>query len=579
MKIANVTVKTRLLLMLFIPLALFAATSVFLLSENASTINRMSERLYERGSQASALVLNADRDFYQALNGFVTAQSPATDAKAKEASVADYRENVGQIKERLAKAMDLLRAGDLTQRAQPGDGKTVEAIAAEIERDLGHWDERTTSLLENGKPVDEKTQAELSAAFDAARNNVDRLGDIIEAYQLEMIGQAKDDNRSLTLTTYAALGVEWILLAAGGWLLIRQISRNVRQVREKAQRVSEGYLILPVSADYAKDEFGSIQRAVDEMIARIRGLVGSIADNAREVSAATNELGASAGESTKASQHVAVQIQEVTSLAEIQATITEQSNTAIEEMAVGVQRIAESTVAISDHARETNRQAEHGSETLASLRAQMDSMAREIGRLNESVSVLSDKSAKIGDIAANITSFANQTGILSLNASIEAARAGEHGRGFAVVAEEIRKLAASSLESAGNINDLVADTRQEISQADGCMRSTIAQADRGAQLMREVADGFEAIVGSIRHVASQIHEASSVTEQMSASSEQVSASMDQTTDSVREVAGKAENVAAATEEQLALVENISRSADSLRVIVDRLNEAVRYFKL
>lgn len=575
----NVSVKTRLLFLLFVPLVLFAVTSVYLLGENRSTIGMLSERLYERGSEVSTLVLNADRDLYQALTAYLTAQSAGTDAEAKKAAIADYEENVGQVNERLRSAMDLIRAGNLQNRAHEGDGTSIEDISKEIERDLGLWVDQTKKQLEQSRPVDAKTQAELTAAFDASRGNVDRIEEIIDAYQRETINQAKDDNRQLTVSTYTVLAIEWALLLGGGWILIRQISVNVRQVREKAQRVSEGYLLPPSATTYAQDELGSIQRAVDDMIVRIRGLVSGIADNAREVSAATNELSVSACESTKASQHVAEQIQEVTSLVDVQATITRQSSTAIEEMAIGVQRIAESTGTIADHARESNRQAELGHETLASLNAQMDLMSREIERLNASVQVLRDKSSRIGDIADNITAFANQTGILSLNASIEAARAGEHGRGFAVVAGEIRKLAASSLESAGTINELVVDTRGEIEQASGYMRSTIAQADVGARLMRDVAEGFDAISGSIQHVAQQIHEASSVTEQMSASSQEVSAGMEQSSDSVREVAGKAENVAAATEEQLALVENISRSADHLRGIVDRLNAAVGTFKL
>src|SRR5690606_10623622 len=109
------------------------------------------------------------------------------------------------------------------------------------------------------------------------------------------------------------------------------------------------------------------------------------------------------------------------------------------------------------------------------LEEQMNIMIGDISRLGDIVSGLNEKSAEIGAITGNITSFANQTGILSLNASIEAARAGEHGRGFAVVAGEIRKLAANSLESANSINELVVNTQQEISSASEYMQTTIAQ--------------------------------------------------------------------------------------------------------
>jgi methyl-accepting chemotaxis protein len=227
----------------------------------------------------------------------------------------------------------------------------------------------------------------------------------------------------------------------------------------------------------------------------------------------------------------------------------------------------------------TTEMAEVGSEKLAKLKEQMELMSAAIGDLSRTVGVLSDKSDKIGDITDKITALANQTGILSLNASIEAARAGEHGKGFAVVAQEIRKLAATSLESAQSIHELIGDTRNEIGHASEYMKATISQNEQGAATLVEVAYGFETIVESIKEVSRQLHDTSAVTEQMSASSEEVSASMEQSAASAKNISDKAQSVSAATEEQLALAENISHATEQLQAIVQALNNSVRYFKL
>ncbi|WP_027085152.1 methyl-accepting chemotaxis protein [Cohnella panacarvi] len=578
MKITNISVKTRLLLMLFVPLVLFACAALYLVKLNSDTIDDFSKNLYESGSQVSTLVLNADRDMYQAYSDYLIVVSPITDAKQKETAMKDFDDNLKQIQERLAKAQELSAGSGITTIVHPESKQPISEIAELFGKDLAAWIEQTTQRLQQPK-ADPNADAEIAKTFESARNHIDKIEEIIEQFQLQTIEDEKAEGKQTTMGMYIWLIVEWIVLIVFGMFLIRQITRTINQVREKAQRVYDGFLDKPAEIAYTKDELGSIQRAVDGMIVRMRDLIGSIADNARSVQASTNELGVSANESTNAASHVAENIQEVTTLVETQSKIMDESSRAMEEMTIGVQRIAESTGTISQHANDTNKQAEIGNELLVNLKSQMELMSSEIERLNDSVTVLNEKSAEIGAITENITGFANQTGILSLNASIEAARAGEHGRGFAVVAGEIRKLAASSLESANSINDLVSDTRAEIDHASGYMRSTLAQVQRSAALMQEVSEGFASIVGSIRQVAEQIHETSSVTEQMSASSQEVAASIDQSSSSVREVAAKSEGVAAATEEQLALVESIARSADQLNGIVRSLNAAVEQFKL
>lgn len=577
MKISFHSIKTKLLLLLFIPLVLFAVASLYLLSTLSSTVDRLSDRLYEKGSIITQLMLNADRDLYQALTAYMSITLRESDAASREAALASYQENLQQTKDQIITAKGLIEQGGLQEMTHAVSGKTVSELLREIESGLASWENLTAAVLQD--PSANMTQSEIDAAFDTTRGYIDQIQEIMEEYQQQAIREEKDSVTGTAMAMYISLAIEWSVLILAGLWVIRQISRTIDRVRRKTQRVSEGYLDLPEMTRYPKDELGQIQKDVDDMILRMRELIGEILNSSQAVSAATGELAASAHESTAASTHVAENIQEVTRLVEVQSTTTSESSKAIGEMTIGVQRIAESTGTIAVHARDTNEQSEQGNELLMKLKEQMEIIVGEISRLADTVALLNEKSAEIGAITENITAFANQTGILSLNASIEAARAGEHGRGFAVVADEIRKLAANSLESAKNINELVSDTRHEISNAGAHMQTTITQVERGSTLMQEVAEGFQAITASIREVSEQIQEMSAVTEQMSASSQQVSASMEQTAASIREVSGKAENVASATEEQLALVENIARSADQLRGVVDNLNKAVGYFKI
>jgi methyl-accepting chemotaxis protein len=574
----SLSIKTKLFLLLVVPIVLFIVAAVYLLNAFSSTVDRMSDRLYEHGSEIMQTMLNADRDLYQALTAYMSALLRQSDATARETAIASYQVNIHQTIDNVAVVKQLIEEGGLQDLKHEDNGLTLQELMQRIERGLVSWKSMAEAAIQD-PAASAAQQAEMDELFDTTRGYIDMVEEVLDHYEQQTIKEEKDRVAMIAKSMNIGLGIEWFVLILLGIWLIRRITRALKLVGLKTRRISEGYLDLPESTRYSRDELGRIQQEVDSMIVRMRELIGEISNATQAVSAATGELSVGANESANASSLVARNIQEVTGLVEMQANITSETSKAIGEMTIGVQRIAESTSAIAVHAGDTNEQAQQGNELIMKLKQQMDTMAEEIARLGDTIAMLNEKSAQIGAITENITSFANQTGILSLNASIEAARAGEHGRGFAVVAGEIRKLAAHSLESANSINELISDTRREISNVNERMRATVTQVERSSALMQEVAAGFEAIAASIRSMTEQIHETSSVTEQMSASSQQVSASMDEAAAHVREVSAKAENVAAATEEQLALAENIARSADQMRSVVDNLNKAVSYFKI
>ncbi|QTH43698.1 HAMP domain-containing protein [Cohnella sp. LGH] len=574
----NISIKTKLLVLLLVPLVLFAAAGIYLLQLNASNINKLDNVLYATSTRSLTLVLNADRDMYQALTAYQQLSSAFVSPEDKEKAKADFAENVQQTNDRIDQALKIVTEQGIAHLTHANSGKSISDTITEVDRMFNEWVKHAEAQIQAGNYSIAK-EAELQREFDEARGNINDFGEILEDYALQQVETIKDDNGQTTLMTYIIMITEWILLLSLGFYLIRKISRTVAIVQAKTKQVADGNLRYEPQAKYDKDELGQILLSVDSMIGKMRGLIGAIAGHAEEVASASNQLADSARESASASSHVAENIQLVSTLVETQTGIARESNMAMEEMAIGVQKIADSTNVISDHSAKTNEMADDGKTMLAALIQQMEQMAATIGNLNDSVAILSKKSDEIGSVTDKITAIANQTGILSLNASIEAVRAGEHGRGFAVVAQEIRKLSATSLESAQAIHQLIDDTRGEIGQASAHMRETVARSEQGAGALSEVARGFESIVSSIKQISRQLHDTSAVTEQMSASSEQVSASLDTSATSAMDISAKAQNISAATEEQLALSENIASASEQLQDIVGQLNGSIRYFKL
>ncbi|WP_139997993.1 methyl-accepting chemotaxis protein [Paenibacillus paridis] len=571
------SLRQRLAMLAVLPLLCYAGTGFYLLGEQRSVFTEMKHDIYMTSNQVDTLVLNADRDMYQAFQAYLKIESGTLNGAETEAEKKDLADNIQQVSDRIEAAQTILYENKLEELAEGESKRTIDQILIEFKANFNYWS--AAAIKGAGDASPKFRNDKINESFTKSRSGIDEIGQSIDIYSEQAIAKIEQDLNQTQLFTYTGIGLISLLLAILVYFMIRQIMRTVQSVVFKTGRVSEGDLTLPPDEKYSKDELGSISKSVDHMIEAMKKLVGGIADNAAEVTSSTLQLSTASKESAAATEHVALNIQEVANGSEVQARGAEETSRAVEEMTIGIQRIAENTASIADKSTSTSRQAELGHESLLRLVSQMGEVTAVIVKLSATIMTLEQRSKEIGTIAESITSFANQTNILSLNASIEAARAGEQGRGFAVVAGEIRKLAAGSLASADGIHQLVDETRGEIAGASAYMAQTKEEMERGSERVNDVRQNLDIIVASINQMSEQIHENSAITQQMSASSEEVSASMEQTASTAAANLEKTESVAAATEEQLALMDNISSAAGHLDAIVQELDRAISQFKV
>jgi len=573
----KISVGLKLVVLAAVPLFFYTMTGLMLLGEQRKVFDDMKSSIHETSNQVSRLMLNADRDLYQANNAYLLIESGALDAASLKTMNEEMIANKDQAIERVASAKTLMESAGLLQLDKGESAAKVGDILNSFDDNYNAWFSAASAAANDGKPL--AVNPEVDSLFQTARTGVDEVAKNIEAFADEKMEEIESNLDSSQLFTFVAVIVVTLLLLVMLILITRAMTSTIRKVLEKTNLVSQGDLTSPRAAKYGKDELGRILHSVDDMIERMHGLISGVVKNASEVKSSSTRLSIAASESAAASEHVAGQIAEVTQNSEMQARGAAETSRAIEEMTVGIGRIAENTSTMADHSASTSIEADEGREALNRLEERMQGMVDVIHRLSGIIETLEKRSGQIGSIAENITTFSNQTNILSLNASIEAARAGEHGKGFAVVAGEIRKLAASSLASAEGINDLVTETRGEIANASDVMRQTLAEVEDGNNRVAQLNLRLNAISAAVNKMTEQLQESSAITEQMSASSEQVSASSEQSAASAAASLEKTENVAAATEEQLALTDNIADASRTLDHIVDQLGAAVGQFKV
>lgn len=361
--------------------------------------------------------------------------------------------------------------------------------------------------------------------------------------------------------------------------IAQQITRPIVAVAYAAERVSKGDLSQEALKVKTHDEVGKLTGSVNTMITTLRGFIQQVNQTAQDVATSAEELSANAEHTSKATEHIAMAIQDVADGTEKQVKNVEESVRSIREVAEGVQQIATNAQSVANSAVTASESADIGHQAIQLVMNQMQSIHDTVNSINETVKRLGQRSAAIDNIVKVMSDIAGQTNLLALNAAIEAARAGEHGLGFAVVAGEVRKLSEQSGESTKQITELIVAIQSETTVAIESMEQGTREVAVGIDVVNQAGASFNEIMQSVQQVLTQIQEVTAYSVQMNQSTEYAVEQVNFITDVAEKSAEGTQDVSAATEEQLAAMEQVNSSAQSLAKMAEDLQMYLRQFKV
>ncbi|MGE8036866.1 methyl-accepting chemotaxis protein [Lysinibacillus sp. NPDC093692] len=359
--------------------------------------------------------------------------------------------------------------------------------------------------------------------------------------------------------------------------VMKAIIKPIRLLKDSAVTISKGDLTEKVIIT-SHDEIGQLGQAFNDMQDSLRTLIQKIEQNAEEVASSAEELTANATQTSIATEKVAISIQDVASSADTQTKSANKNAESLQELSKAILHIAEISSTVTDLSQHATLQADEGGQAVRNTKDQMQSIHVSVTDSNTKIQSLHERSQQITSILDVITSIADQTNLLALNAAIEAARAGEHGKGFAVVADEVRKLAEQSQKSAQQIFELIHGIQLETEQSVNIMAKVTEDVQNGLHVSDEAITKFQVIMSSMDAITPKMEEVSSASEQMSASVQEVTAVTEDLAFSAKGNAAASEDVAASTEEQLASMEEINASAQALAHMADELKQLISQFK-
>lgn len=372
-----------------------------------------------------------------------------------------------------------------------------------------------------------------------------------------------------------------IIMGVAAFFLAGMIAKQIVKVEKYVEEVAGGDLTIIVDEKLKNrnDEIGRMGRAVETLVNELKKVVRSLQHSADTLFQAGNTLDEMSSQSSATADEISRAVEDVSKGAVSQADEIESASSEVVTMGEIIERIVGN---VGNLARTSDKMSEAGEASIRTMHELIDAnthTVEAINRIAEQIHRTNESVEQISTSASLITNIAEQTSLLSLNASIESARAGEAGKGFAVVAGEIQKLAEQSDQTATEIMQII-DVLQEES------KETIEVMNRTEELIKAQQQKLDATRNRFGDVSNGINESKGETNiirdnaaacdnarisvvdvitNLSAISEQNAASSQETTASMQELN--------------ATINVLAESAGSLKNLSQELNEDMKFFKV
>lgn len=341
-----------------------------------------------------------------------------------------------------------------------------------------------------------------------------------------------------------------MLLAVGAtvWLLRSKLAPLSDLVRQ-AEALGAGDLSARLNVS-SHDEIGQLARSFNQMGEALSTMVSHIRSAAEQVNSRAQAL---SGLSGGAYEGMEQQSGEITSMAG-----------AVEEFSATSLNIADNMGNTERLAQENAQQTRIGRTSMQEASSSLEHIATALNSTAAVINTLGQRSQEIGGIVGVITSIAEQTNLLALNAAIEAARAGEQGRGFAVVADEVRNLASRTRQATDEISAMIQSIQQETGNAISTMEHGNVLMQEGLSRNADVATALARIDEQSRSAGQQFAAITTATQEQSSTATLLSSNL--------------QSIALANSEQREVVSNLAVTAKELETLAAGLRHEVDRFR-
>lgn len=364
-------------------------------------------------------------------------------------------------------------------------------------------------------------------------------------------------------------------------IIVRRLVQALHKDCDALEQVAQGRLDIELDPKVLKrkDEIGDISRSVQKLKEQLTIIIENIMNQSKELNTSSKYMNNKTGETSITISQVEKAVEDIAAGANTQAEDTQKATNSVIHMGDMVEETAREAEAMRASAMNMSNLGNEAYQTLHELR-QINENAREsIDIIYKQTNMTNESVQKIKEATVMITSIAEETNLLSLNASIEAARAGEQGRGFAVVASQIQKLAEQSNESAKKIEEIISYLNEDSGKAVETMKDVKEIMNLQNENVEQTDTRFSKVLLGIKESIDSIERIVAKTEEMDKSRVTVVDTVQNLTAIAEENAASTQETSASVAEISNVISEITEKAVELKNIASEMQNGISIFKL
>lgn len=524
-----------LLMLVFLYVGVYSIKSSSVLAENAKTIAKINLPEIQ-------LLIQADRDLYQALTAERALLSPHLSPQQVATYLKEHAENLQQAHDRVLKSIDTSdTASEVEKQEYLVLLKSWRVISETIVQEASNANDETRPALLT------KSLVEGFKAFSAVRGYIDMLED----RRLEHVDKFTEnihetsDSIAKQLITLLIVGVLTALAAV--FFIPLMVTVPLKRISDRIKNIAAGdgdlTIRIPIDRD---DELGELASHVNHFMDKLQTLVKEIGKNTDEVSHAAESL--------------LIVSNSGQSVADKQGRAITMVVTAVNELTVAIQEVASNTSQTAQSTSEASRITDQGQNRIRLAVKRVQDLSEHVSQTALTMGKLEDEAKHVTSVIDVIRGVAEQTNLLALNAAIEAARAGEQGRGFAVVADEVRTLASRTQKSTEDIQGMLGKLQAGVQKAVDAMNASAVMTNEAVTSASDAGTSLSGIGVAVQQINDMAIQIATAAEEQSS----VTAEIDRNLVEINELAMNNSDGATRTAQES---QRLSQLSSSLRLLL------------
>lgn len=385
----------------------------------------------------------------------------------------------------------------------------------------------------------------------------------------------------ITMIFTVAILVILVIAVIGCLLVSREIAKSIRNSMDVVKQISEGNLNVEIEQSMLdrKDEAGALSCNTQTLIDNLSAMIGKISNNTMTLNASSEEMNAAAGQAGNAVGNINDDLHNMLTGAVEQTGNAQNIKNSIHNMNIHLEKTLGEVDHLSDETKAMLDARNDVDKSLNQLDASNQDVITEVENIQKQTQQNNESVEKIIAAVSYISDIADQTTLLSLNASIEAARAGETGKGFAVVAEEIGKLANQSNEASAEISELVNLLSYNSSQTMDIMDSVQDAMNDQTKKLVETANIFKQLQEHVSHVADGVDVIRDATVQLGKETDEIGKDIKNLSDIAQRNEDTVKGTISFSDEVLGTVNSVTEMSTEVSSSANDMADVVSHFRM